>query len=404
MAIYEYQAFDNSGEIKTGLVAANNPGAARGKLRNVTDLHISQLTELAGSTAGFDFYFFSATDRKKQVALFMRQMAVLLEAGMPLPDALDHIIELTDSKKFKLTLIELQESISGGRSMWESLSAQPQFFSEMHINTIRAGETSGLLSKILHRLSKWEDTQWKLRNRVQSALYYPGLLSAVAIIIVIFLMVYIVPTITGLFAATEQPLPLVTRLLIGISQGVLKWWWVGLIGGAGTALLCDQALKTEAGRLRFDRWKLQIPVFKHIFRQSCLIRFSATFATLLSSGVDLLRAMDIVSKATGNKVFEQALVTVQAGIREGNSLARMLSGYSIFPTTVIKLIVIGETTGKLGEMLDYISDIYSDELESFLVRFAALIEPFIVIVMGLVVAFIAMAVLMPIFELNLVIK
>lgn len=384
-------------------MSASNPAAARLKLRREDGLFITKLDELAETSQSIEVNPFARSHEKKQVAAFFKQMAVLLQAGVPLLEALEEVTKLSEHKKFQWLLIEVREKIAAGAALWEALSQHPRFFSQVHVQITRAGEASGALSRVMKQLAQLEKKQTALLARVRAASYYPGFLTVTGVAVVIFLMSYIVPTLTDLFTSMGQKLPFVTRLLIWISHGITQWWWLALLLLLGLGLLLQRSLKTESGQLRFDQFKLRLPVLGDLLKQVILFRITATLATLLQSGVELLQALEIVSKSTGNLVFERILVRARTGVSEGKPLAKLLATAKVFPAMVTKMLAVGEATDGLAEICTYLAEVYSEEVDNSITRLSSLIEPAMVVGMSLVVGFIAAAVLLPIFELNLMV-
>jgi len=319
---------------------------------------------------------------------------------LPLVECLGTLIEQMEHAPLKRVLSHVRQQVREGRSLADALQAHPRVFSSIYINMVRAGEESGTVETVLARLADYSEVQARLLRTVQSALTYPLLMVLVASAILVFLLAYVVPQVTRIFSETGQKLPLVTRLLIGLSSFLADYWWmllvisaVGMLGGA-------RLLRTSKGREWYDWLLLRLPWIGRLLQRLSVARVARTLSTLLASGVPLLSALDIVTHLVSNSLLRRALEEARASVQEGESLAAPLKRSGLFPALLIQMITVGERSGELEGLLTRAAEAYDEEVATSLARLTSLLEPLTILVMGGVVLFIVLAILLPIFELN----
>ncbi|MGA1869226.1 MAG: type II secretion system inner membrane protein GspF [bacterium] len=410
MAVYEYKAMDKKGKTLNGIIDATTMQEARSKLRRE---HIFAYEIIEASTDSSTPVKASRTEsiqywikgkfrqiRQKDIASFTRQLATLLKADMPLDHSLTAIIEQIENEFFKKTIIQIREKVKEGLSLGDALSEHPSTFSDFYIQMIKAGETSGALDIILERLAVYLEKKNQQQQKVWSALAYPILMISIGIIALIFIVIFVVPTITNIFSEMSQQLPLPTEIVFSISLFLKAYWFPLVIILLVSILVFRHYMHTESGRFLTDSISLKIPLIGGLVQKLAVTRFAQTLGTLINGGVPILEAMRIVKHIVNNQVMSNAIDNVCNSIKEGEGIASPLKRTGIFPPIVIHMISVGEKSGQIEEMLENIAESYELEVEATLNSVTSLLEPLIILFMGVVVAFIVMAILLPIFEMN----
>ncbi len=406
MAIFEYKALDVSGESVQGLIDADDLQEARSRLRQQGVYPTEVRGESAAVSVSKEISLSGIWRRisKREIALFTRQLATLLEAGLPLVEALSSLVDQLGDRALMGVVADVRERVKEGSSFSEAISEYPGNFSSLYINMVRAGEESGTLETILRRLSDHLEKEVTFRNKMRATLAYPFLMVLIGLGILFFLLAFIIPMVTRIFTAAQQVLPLPTRMLISLSSFMRDFWWLLFLIIAGLVLGIRWFIRTEGGRKIFDRFKLRLPLLGGLVQKMAVVRFSRTLGTLISSEAPLLKSLEIVKNVVDNSVFSQAIQSATADIGEGTSIAAPLKRSKVFPPLVIRMVSVGEESGNLGIMLFKVADIYDEEIETTVNALTSLIEPLIILVMGLIVGFIVLAILLPIFEMNQIIR
>jgi general secretion pathway protein F len=412
MPVYQYKGYRNDGGAATGIIDAESPKVARVKLRKVgvfpTDM-VEQGSATAGATTGTSGKSAAGIGRSPalsttDVAMMTRQLATLLVAGLPLVDALGVMVDQTEKKSVKSLMADIREAIRGGSSYSAVLERYPREFSQIYVHMVRAGEASGALDQILFRLAEFLEKQLALKHKVTNAILYPALMLIVGVSVLFFLMTFVVPKITAVFTSLKQALPWPTVVLMSLSNFLADYWAV-ILGGVGVMVWAGRrAMKTEAGQLAADRWLLKIPLMGEVARMVAISRLTSTLATMLASGVQLLDAMDVAKRVMNNRVLEQAVEGARQNIREGETIAEPLKRSGEFPALVTHMIAVGERSGEMEEMLRRIGHIYDGEVDRVITRFTSLLEPIMILVMGILVFCIVVAILLPIFEMGQMVR
>ncbi len=366
---------------KAAAGAEGNSGALRGREVNVQ--------KLVGSRIG-----------SSDIAVMTRQLAVLIGAGVTLVEGLTTLQDQLDHPRLKLIISQVKNKVNEGSSLADAMAAHPKVFSTLYVNMIRAGEHSGALDVVLNRLADFTENQSRLKNKVVGTMIYPALMVFVGFVILCVLLTVVVPNVTKIFATNNLTLPLVTRVLIGISDFAKNYWWMFLSGAALFVVIFRRWKRTEKGRHSWDAFTLKLPVFGKLLRKLAVSRFARTLATLLKSGVPLLGAMEIVQNIIGNAVIADVVEKARDSIREGESIAAPLRRSGEFPPLVYHMIAIGERSGQLEDMLNNVANAYDSEVEVSISALTSLLEPVMIVGMGGTVAFIVFAILMPLLQLN----
>lgn len=409
MPVFEYQALDEKGRKRKGILNGESLAAAKQKLRE-EGLYPVEIWETSEQEGGpprkrdFALLRFRGVG-SRDLSAMTRELATLLGAGLPLVPSLSSLLVQTANPRLKKILAEIREEINEGESFAGSLSRYPRVFSPFYVNMVRAGETSGTLHLVLERVADYTEMQQALRGRVLASLAYPIFMFLVGASVLFFLTTFIIPKITSIFQEVHQDLPLITKILIGTSETVRSWWWGILIVAAGAFVSLRMAVR-KSGRWAFavDRIKLKMPLTGAIFHKILLARFSHTLGTLLGSGVPLLTALEIAKRVVHSGPMAEAVEKTRGDVAEGKSLAGTLSESGLFPPFVIQMISVGEQSGSLETMLLKVSRSCEEEASSRLVILTSLLEPVMILVMGALVAFIVVAILLPIFEMNQLIR
>ena len=404
MPVFEYTALNNKGKTTSGIVDAEGAQAARQKLRTsgIFPVSIKETQEAAPKKSSRGFSLSRGLGRVKpvEVSMMTRQLATLIGAGFPLVSALDALVPQTKSHGFKKILAQIKNLIVEGNSFAQALSKYPGAFSPLYVNMVRAGETSGTLEIVLERLADITEKQQALTNRIQTALAYPIFMALIGTVVLLVLMIYIVPSITTIFADMNQVLPTPTRILIAFSDYLKSYWWSILIVAAAVVIFLNRAKKTAKGRFWFDKLVLRLPVMGILAKKLAVARFARTLGSLLENGVSMLIAMDIVKNIAGNILIADSVETAAIEVGKGQGLGAALAGSGIFPHLSIQMIQVGEQSGQLEKMLTKIAEVYETEVESSIMRLTSYLEPVMILVMGSVVGFIVLSICLPIFEMN----
>jgi general secretion pathway protein F len=410
MPVYQYRGYRTDGGAATGIVDAENVKVARLKLRKegVFPTDVVEQGQRGAKPQEGRVYAPPAPGRASltstDLALMTRQFATLLVAGLPLVEVLGVLVDQAEKKPVKGLFADIREQIRGGKALSAALETHAKDFSPIYIHMVRAGEASGALDQILFRLAEFLEKQLALKNKVTNAVLYPALMLIVGVGVLFFLMTFVVPKITAVFASMKQALPWPTVVLMSASRFFADYWMVviGLIILGGMAI--RRMLRTEAGRLAGDRLLLKLPLIGDVARMVAISRLASTLATMLASGVQLLDAMDVSKRVMNNGVLEEAVEGARQNIREGETIADPLKRSGEFPALVTHMIAVGERSGEMEEMLRRVSQIYDGEVERVITRLTSLLEPIMILVMGVIVFFIVVAILLPIFEMGQMVR
>jgi len=415
--IFEYQALNRKGDTVADVVDAPSEQAARQKIRGL-GLYLVKLEEHGGKPSAASSasksglrrayeelrYYLDLKFSSKQVGIFSRQLAVLLGAGMPLLVAINDIIDQVDNRNFKSIVVDIKEKLEEGSSFSACLERHPIVFTEMYINMVRVGESLGSLDQVIERLAELEEKKNILKGKIQAALWYPAFLIFFAVLVVLFIMINIIPSLTRMFLELGKDLPLPTRVVMGFSDFLATFWLLLLAGVVAGALFLRKYVKTPEGRRKADELKLSIPLVGNLYRKLVVLRFTQNLGVLLSNRVDIMKSFEIVKKIVVNSVIEEKIDEAADRIREGSSVSTALARADFLPRLVIGMIAAGEASDRLDAMLQNIGRVYETELDLTVTSLTSMIEPIIIIIMGVVIGLIVIAVLLPIFEMNLILQ
>jgi type IV pilus assembly protein PilC len=336
---------------------------------------------------------------KKELAVFTRQFATMIDAGLPLVQCLDILGMQQENASFKKVILRVKEDVESGSTFADALGKHPRVFDELFVNLVSAGEVGGILDTILARLAAYIEKAMKLGKQIKSAMVYPATILAVALIVTIVLLLYVIPIFGNMFADFGQALPLPTQIVLALSGYTRKYFLVLVFFVVLVAFAIRWYYRQETGRRNIDRLLLRLPILGDLIRKISVARFSRTLATMVASGVPILEGMDIVAKSAGNKIIEEAVVKARTSISEGKTISEPLAESKVFPVMVTQMVGVGEATGALDAMLTKIADFYDDEVDAAVGALTSLLEPMLMVFLGVVIGGLVIAMYLPIFKL-----
>ncbi len=400
---YAYRVRDREGKMLGGTLEADSEEAVVTRLRQ---LGYSPISIEAEKSAGLKTELrLPGTGRVKlkDLALFSRQFATMINSGLSLLRALTILGEQTGNKRLAEIVTQVRAEVEKGMSLSAAMAKHPKVFNRLYISMVRAGEVGGFLDQVLVKVAETFEKEVELRGKIRSAMTYPVVVFVMVLLIVSAMLIFIVPTFKNLYTSLGGTLPLPTRTLIGVSDGIRRFFPLVVLALIGLVIAYRRWRATPAGRYRLDQFKLKVKVFGPLFHKSALSRFSRTLATLIRSGVPILQALEIVADTVNNGVISRAIRDVQDSVREGESLATPLAKHPTFPAMVVQMMAVGEETGALDTMLSKVADFYDQEVEAAVASLTSLIEPILIAVMGAAVGGMVVALYMPLFNIiNLV--
>ncbi len=335
------------------------------------------------------------------LAIFCRQMATLVDAGIPIVGGLEAVGEQVENKTLQETVLKVREDVEGGMNLTAAVAKQSRVFSPLFVNMMRAGEASGHLAEVLDRLATYLEKSAHIQRKVKTAMVYPTVVVSMAGLITLVLLVTVVPAFKEIFATLGSALPLPTQILLAVSDFLRNYFLLGAVGIVlGIFAFRRGVLKSRKGRLWFDKTMLRLPLMGPIVRKVAIAKFSQTLATLVRSGVQILQALEIVAETAGNRVVSDAILQVKASIKEGENIATPLASSGVFPPMVVRMIAVGEQTGRLDDMLGKIANFYEDQVDAAVAGLTSAIEPIIIGVLGVVIGSIVAAIFLPIFQMS----
>jgi general secretion pathway protein F len=404
MPVYEYKGLNKAGKTVKGIEDAESRNALRQVLQGrgifVTDVYEGSGSRMASKSGDVDLAKMFERVSLSDIAVLTRQMATLTRAGIPLVEALNALTDQADKEELKRVLSDVRRKVNEGSSLANALKDHPKHFSNLYVNMVRAGESSGNLDTVLDRLTGFLDDQIELRGKIIGAMVYPLLMLVVGAVVLFLIFAFVIPKVTAIFQDQGEALPWITAVLIGISKILGTWWFLILPGIAVVVVGFFRWKKSPAGRPVWDVFVLKVPVVGSLLRMIAISRFAATLGTLLSSGVPLLTALDIVKNILGNTRLVEVIEDARVNIREGESIAQPLKRSGEFPPLVTHMIAVGERSGQLEEMLENVAYSYSRETDLRIQTMTKILEPVMIVILGVAVAVIVFAILLPILQLN----
>lgn len=395
--VFIYKAKDRKGRLLSGSILADNPAAVAAHVR---DQGYIALQIRAQNTRSLNARLQELKKVKlKELAVFARQFATMLTAGIPLTSCLNILIEQTENSRLKTALQDIYKRVQDGEPLSQALASYPRIFPSIMYNMIEAGEVGGMLDNVLERLAVHFEKEHKLNEKVKSAMTYPAVVMTLAILAVIFILTFVLPTFVKMFADMKIELPLLTRILLALSGAIRDYIFIWPLAILGFIYGLLRAYRTPATRLYIDALLLRLPIIGPLARKIAIARFSRTLGTLLHGGVPILLALEVVAKTMGNAAMIQSLNTAKDNVREGLGLAQTLQASNVFTPMVVQMVAVGEESGSLDSMLEKIADFYESEVDDMVGRLSSIIEPVIVAFLGIVIGVIIVAIMLPMFDI-----
>lgn len=401
MATFGYQARDGSGQMVGGTIEAADQSAAASLLMN-RNLMVTELRLTTARKPGAKR--FQGKVKSQDMVVFTRQLATMMSAGLPLVQSLTALEEQTESKTFKPVLKNVMDRVEQGDSFSQALAQHPKVFTRLYVSLVEAGETGGLLAEILDRVAAYLEATARLKKKVKSAMTYPTIVCTIAILIALFLIMKVIPIFADIYKDFGAKLPAPTQMLINVSNILREYFVFCVVGLTVLVVVIVKLKRTKRGTEIWDRIKLRLPVFGKLIHKISMSRFSRTFAALLRSGVPILETLRIVGQSSGNTLVEFCVQQTAVSIERGDNLAVAMGQHKVFPPMLVRMVAAGEQTGKVDVMLEKISDFYDEEIEATLAALTSLIEPLLIVFLGVVVGTIVICMFLPIFKLNEVVQ
>ena len=396
MAIYKWQGRTRQGNIQKGEMDAPNEEAVIAKLRSQQIMASS----VKAKSRDIDFsVIFGQNVSERDIVIFTRQFATMIDAGLPLVQCLDIIISQQENKTFKRVLTEVKNDVEAGSTFARALGKHPKVFDELFVALVAAGEVGGILDTILNRLGAYIEKAMKLKKRVKGAMVYPAAVMSIALVVVIILLIWVIPVFRDMFADFGAALPAPTQFVLDISDFFKNYWLIIFPGAFAAALGLRALVNTPKGRDGWDALKLKLPIFGELLRKVAVAKFTRTLGTIITSGVPILDGLEIVAKTSGNRTIEKAVLRTKERIAEGKTIAEPLAESGVFPTMVVQMITVGESTGALDVMLAKVADFYEDEVDITVDALTTMLEPIMLVFLGGTVGGMLICMYLPIFQM-----
>ena len=395
-ATFDYKVRDKTGALVTGQLVGDNEALVMTRLRQMglTPIKVKQ----ASTGLKMEINLRPGRVKLKQIAVFCRQFATMVNSGLPILRALSILTDQTENKELAKVLFAVRAAVENGSSLSAAMAEHPKAFNNLFISMVKAGETGGVLDDVLLSLADQIEREVELRRQIKSAMTYPIVVVALVTLILAAMLLFVVPQFETIYSSLGGTLPLPTRMLLGVSRAVRNYWYIVLLGAVVASFLFRRYKKTEAGRARVDAVKIRIPIFGPLFHKVALARFASTLGMLLRSGVPILQALDNVNETVNNRVIGDAVDDVKTSVREGESIAKPLGQHKAFPPMVVQMMAVGEETGAVDTMLDKVAEFYNSEVTATVEAMTSLIEPLLIAVIGAAVGAAVIALYMPMFS------
>jgi type IV pilus assembly protein PilC len=402
---FQYKVKDKTGKLVEGSLEAENAQLVVSKLRSMGYVPI-EIQQTGGTSLSKELKIPGFSDRVKlkEVAVFSRQFATMINSGLSLLRSLNILAEQTESKPLAEVVNQVRIDVEKGSSLSQAMSKHPKVFNRLYVAMVRAGEVGGALDSVLMRLADTLEKQVELRRKVKSAMTYPCVVAFLVLVIVTAMLLFVIPMFQGIYKQLGGTLPAPTQVLINISNVCRNFWYIIFGVEIGAAIAFRKWINSEEGRKQWDAIKLKVPIFGKLVRKTALARFSRTLSALVRSGVPILESLDIVAETAGNHVVATAVRETQAAVKRGDPLSKKLEEHPVFPPMVVQMMAVGEETGALDEMLDKIADFYDQEVEATVDALTSLIEPLLIVVMGVCVGGMIISLYLPMFNIIKLIK
>jgi len=395
---FRYSAMDQSGRTVAGTLEADSIELVRAKLSDLR-YHVLSIRQARARASLQEMLNGFQRVKLRDLVLFSRQFATMIDAGLSVVKCLDILQKQSRNPRLKEVIGQVKHDVGAGTSLTEALQKHPKVFSGLYVNMIRSAEAGGILDQVLDRLSGFLEKEQETRGKVKSAMTYPAVVFSFAMLMLVGLMFFVLPKFKVIFETMGLTLPLTTKIMLNSSDYLQNYWYIALVFMAGMVVFLKVVVKTEKGRYAIDAAKLKVPVFGDLILKTAVSRFARTFGTLISSGVPVLRALEIVSDTAGNLVVSETVGRARTSIKEGDKISTPLFASKVFPLMVTQMIAVGEETGRLDQMLAKVANFYDEEVDATLKALTSLIEPMMIVGLGLIVGFIAVSVISPIYSL-----
>lgn len=394
MTTFVWKGQNAAGALQSGELAASGRQQALARLRRQhivpKELHEKRAVRTRGRRRKVS---------GKDLAVFTRQFSTMVNAGLPLVQCLEILSRQTENAAFREIITEVMRSVQSGATLAEAMSKRPEAFGSLYVSMVEAGESGGILDDILLRLAQYIEKAEALKRKIKGAMTYPLIVFGVAVLATVFMLLFIIPVFAKIFADFGGELPALTRMVVGLSELLKRTWWLmtGMI--VALVMVLKRYYQTESGKRRIDSFLLRAPIFGDLIRKASIARFARTLGTLIASGVPILTGLDITARTAGNKVVEEAIMATKGSIREGETIAAPLRQAGVFPPMVVQMIAVGEETGALDKMLEKIAGFYDDEVSASVETLTSIIEPVMMVGMGVLVGGMVISMYLPMFEL-----
>ncbi len=399
MEVYVWEGRSRRGNMEKGEMEANNESAVRSQLRRQQILATKIQPKPKDILKGLSFLRIRKKVKEKEIVVFTRQFATMIDAGLPLVQCLEILSSQQNNPFFKEVLLKVKGDVEAGSTFADALRKHPTVYNDLFCNLVAAGEAGGILDTILNRLAVYIEKSMNLKKKVKGAMVYPSVVLVVALLVIASLLIFVIPVFQKMFADMGGTLPGFTQLVINISDIMRTYWWAFVLFFGGLFFSFRSYYRTEKGREKVDDYLLRLPVFGTLIKKVAIAKFTRTLSTMLSSGVPILEGLEIVARTSGNKTIEKAILRTRASIGEGKTVAEPLGTSGIFPPMVVQMISVGESTGALDSMLAKIADFYDDEVDAAVAALTSLLEPVLMVFLGTTIGALVIAMYLPIFRM-----
>lgn len=398
MPVYIYHGRDTSGSIIKGEMEATDEKTLRLLLqrKHIVPTKVKVKTKPIGQNLGT---IFSPKVKQNEIVIFTRQLSTMIDSGLPLIQGLDALARQQDNPKFKEVLTQIKTDVETGSTFAEALKKHPALFDRLYVNMVAAGEVGGILDTVMARLAVYMEKAQRLKRKVKSAMTYPIIVLAISALVLGVILIFVIPSFTKLFKDSGKALPLPTQLVVNLSDFVVNYFFLIIVGIGFIVFAIKQYYKTPNGRKVIDAFLLRAPIFGVLFRKVAVAKMTRTLGTLITSGVSILESLNVAAGTAGNKIIEDAILKVKASVTEGKSIAQPLEEAKVFPPMVVQMIAVGEATGALDQMMNKIADFYDEEVDVAVDGLTAMIEPLMILFLGGTVGSIIIAMYLPIFQM-----
>jgi type IV pilus assembly protein PilC len=400
MAKFSWEARSKSGSVQKGVMEAPSAAAVEAQLKKFAFSGITVKEEGKGFSKELKLPGFGRGKvQTKELVIFTRQFATMIDSGLPLVQCLDILANQQENKTFRDIILKVKENVESGSTFADALKKHPKAFDELYVNLVAAGEVGGILDTILSRLAAYMEKAMKLKKQVKGAMIYPATIMTVAVVVIAVILIFVIPTFAKMFTEFGSELPAPTKFVIGLSNFIVKYIFVILAILGAMFFGFKKYYATVNGRKIVDKYALKAPIFGPLIRKVAVARFTRTLGTMVSSGVPIMDGLDIVARTAGNKVVEEAIYKVRKAISEGKTMGEPLAECGVFPPMVVQMISVGEATGAMDAMLNKIADFYDDEVDSAVSALTSMMEPLLMVFLGTTVCGLVIAMYLPIFKL-----